>query len=210
MKKTLHFLVWVCVGEGISVKASSFSSWPLLATAGKLKRSGERQRISSNKVLGVPTNQYLQRKELRMLYERCLGWFDSTPEKLTKPYLQEYLGHLVVLLLISIPAPRVQVFQSLVLNQTLIWNGEQYTLRFDGENPPLKSKKPLLHVLPPHLTKPLNDWITHCRPLLVASSQNQIVFPNSKGAGKRYDWAKLTSQITLRYVEKSVPPSRFR
>ena len=212
MIKALNFIVFASREQGVRRKASSLPTWNLLGNAAKIQKASERRRVRSKSIVGPSAAGHLTQKELSLLYFRCQEWLqEQQGRRLTKKMVQEYLAHLVVLILVSIPTPRIQVLRELDLNSTLVWDGESYTLTFNGENPDLKSKKPLVHVLPQHLNKPLIFWIEHCRPLLVSSdAEHALVFPNSAGTGRRRDWSPLTSLVTLKYLQKTICPQRFR
>jgi len=156
----------------------------------------------------------LDRKDLSCLLYSCLNWFDDTKnERITRQYINNYLAHLVTAILLSIPTPRIQVLKNLELTRTMEWDEKLkcYSFIFDGIDPPLKSKKPLYLVLPKTLTNPMKKWIDILRPELIGKSRNfYTVFPNSRGNGIRNEWSSLTKQITQKYLQKSIPPSKFR
>lgn len=206
LTKALHFLAFFSVSRGIPVQASSLPTWDFLTNSGKLQRGREHRRVNAQKILGPAANRCMTRQELSLLYSKCLSWVDQTPKQLSKAYAQDYLAHLVVLILLSIPTPRTQILRNLTLNETLLADGGEYVLSFDGET--LKSKRPLVHVLPGHLTKPLNFWLQRCKPL-VCKLETSTVFPRGNG-NKRNDWRQLTRQITMQYLQKPIAPSKFR
>jgi hypothetical protein len=203
--KVLHFLAFFGVTKGFPVQASSFPTFEFLSNCAKLQNSRERRRVQAQKILGPTANRCLTRQELSVLYHKCLTWFNQ-PQRLSKAYAQDYLAHLVVLILVSIPPPRTQVLRNLQLNHTLLYDGKEYMLSFEGET--LKSKMPLLQVLPDPLTKPLTFWLQHCKTLL-CKTETPVVFPKSNGTPRK-DWRQLTHQITMRYLQKPVTPSKFR
>jgi hypothetical protein len=211
MTKALNYIVSLSREQGIIIKGSSLPTWELLANAGKIKNCSERRRVRSRTIVGPTAAGRLTQKELALLYFRCQERLQELQKRsMTKKLLQDYLAHFVVLLMVSIPTPRIQVLRNLDLGTTLLMEGENYLFSFDGENPPLKSKKPLVQVMPQHITKPLDFWITQCRPLLVGEAKHNIVFPNAAGTGRRRDWSPLTRTVTLRYLQKAISPGRFR
>ena len=206
LTKVLHFLAFFSVANSVPLQASSFSTWNFLTTAAKHKRCGERQRLRAEKIIGPAPHRVMTREELARLFNKCLTWIRQEPQSVTKDFVKDYLAHLIVLILVSIPPPRTQVLSELRVNETLLYDGEHYMLSFYGEA--LKSRMPLVQVLPDHLTKPLRIWLEQYKPMLV-KVESAIVFP-AKSGGQRKDWSQLTKRITMQYLEKAIPASKFR
>lgn len=205
LTKVLHFLAFFSVNKGFPVQVSSFRTTEFLTNAAKSQNSKERRRHHAEKILGPSASRCLTREELAILFCKCLQWV-SQPPRLSRESVNDFLAHLIVLILVSIPTPRTQVLRELVLNQTLLYDGREYSLSFAGET--LKSKMPLVQVLPTQLTNPLTFWLGECKPVL-CKKETAVVFPRPDGT-KRNDWRKLTQQITMIYLQKPVPPSKFR
>lgn len=216
MIRCLHFLSLFCHNNGVQMKASSMATWDLLKNAARNARNLENIRIAAKRFHGPEQENTLTQNDLKILYQKTFAWMKAKnvpwvkSKKIGPAQIRHYLAHLITAILVSTPPPRVQIFKKLEVNKTLKWDGEKYSFAFDGLNPVLKSKKPLLLILPSELTEPMANWMTFYRPLIVGESNITLVFPNATGSGPRKDWSALTNYVTNRYLAKSIAPSKFR
>lgn len=212
--KVLNFIAFYCTKKQMPISATSFATWNLLLSASRMFKVSEKSRVFSRQVTGFASRKNLEKGEMIKLLPICLKWLQerirsllsSQDQTITKKSRKEYLAHFITAFLISVPTPRVQILAKLEENKTFFFDGSVYYFLFDGLNPPLKSKKPLFLTVPDHLTEALKIWMSHFRPLCSPS----LIFPSASGKKPRRDWSSLTGSITLRYLNKRVPPGKFR
>lgn len=210
--KALNFVADFCMLNHFPLSVTHLKTWTLVRNVAQMSKMSEKQRVVSKKLSGSSPKQMLSKEEMTTLLKICQTWLEekaSPPPKISGTLRRDYLAHFIVALFLSVPPPRVQVLRKLVFNQTFFFDGSLYYFRFDGLNPPLKSKKPLLLFIPEHLTKPLQIWLNCYRPPCESEAKD-IIFPNPRGVGARRDWSTLTNAITKKYLKKSISPRVFR
>lgn len=209
LMKSLNFLIDFCGLNKVQVSLTSFPSWNLVLNACKTYKISEKRRVFSRRAVGPAPTNTLSQSDLCLLFKHCSSFLEAhkeVPEKISHKKRKEFVAHLVTALFVSVPPPRIQVLENLVVNSTFLFDESVYYFLFDGLNPPLKSRKPLLLVVPDHLTLYFKLWLERWRP----SGESQYVFPNKLGTGPRRDWRELTMMVTKKYVNKAISPGKFR
>lgn len=206
--KVLNFVADFAASQSFSVPVSKLSTWHLVRNASRMWKVSETQRVISNKLAGPIAGTMLTVAEMSVLLKCCQTWLQDhghAPKKVTSEVRKEYAGHLISALFVSVPPPRVQVLQKLKMDKTFFFDGSVYYFRFDGIDPPLKSRKPLVLVVPDHLTGPFQVWLEYYRP-----QSSNLIFPSNSGKGPRRNWSSVIQMITQRYLKKSFTPRMFR
>lgn len=193
-----------------------FPSYNFVIQTKKREDGAERKRRTLQS-LAPPKHALLSASELRTLGQKCTLALENLTE-ISKKSLKndepvrnkrEYLAHLVVLTLVTIPPPRAQIFTMLEIGKTFLFNAGIHAFSFNSIDPPLKSAKPLHLELPQKLASFYQIWIEIFRPSY-AHPECSLLFPNQTGRGPIKKWCPLTTSITNRYLNKSVPISKFR
>ncbi len=142
-----------------------------------------------------------------------MKWLDDAidaSEPVQRAWIRPYMSHLIVLTLLSVPPPRAQCFMLMTMDN-LKWREElkSYEIIFDGHNPPLKNEKPIYLIVPPNVSFYYKMWLDIFRGYY-ANDECPYVFPNWKGTDKLRKITPLVQPLTLKYVGKCVPCSKFR
>jgi hypothetical protein len=126
--------------------------WPILARICRENDKSEMKRKRA-KAMQPPSFNMLSADEVGILRNACTSWLSSVAVSKSRRLIRMFLGHLVVLTLVSVPPPRAQIFSKLEIGKTLVWDKKEktYSVSFDGIDPPLKTSKPLYLLLPPHI-----------------------------------------------------------
>jgi hypothetical protein len=159
--KSLNFIADFCITNQLPVSATALPTWPLVTNACRGYKSNEKRHVIAKRVIGPPAAKTLTRADLTILLKECETYLkeQQIPARITKKQRKQYLGHLITALFVSVPPPRVQVLQKLVINKTFFFDDSVYYFLFDGLDPPLKSKKPLVLIVPQHLTAAIRVWL---------------------------------------------------
>lgn len=132
----------------------SLKSWTLLQTARKDAHIKESRRRAAKAL--APPEQALNSDEIATLRHACLRWLEaSITQTATYAMSRMYLAHLIGVTLLMIPTPRSQILSLLEVGRTFLWDAETqiYLLSFNGVDPPLKNRMPLLLTVPMLLTR---------------------------------------------------------
>jgi hypothetical protein len=191
---------------------SDIPSWTLVD---EIRNKADRQEMRRRKsrVLQAPRFHLLDEKEYSTLENACVKWLDDAidaSEPVQRAWIRPYMSHLIVLTLLSVPPPRAQCFMLMKMDN-LKWREElkSYEIIFDGHNPPLKNEKPIYLIVPPNVSFYYKMWLDIFRGYY-ANDECPYVFPNWKGTDKLRKITPLVQPLTLKYLGKCVPCSKFR
>lgn len=179
----------------------------------KTKKATEKQeqRRKVGLEMAPPTFPLLVAEQYKVLKTEGLGYLETEsrmPDAKKKSQSRCFIGHIIVVTLVTTASPRTQFFKS-VERRHLQWISEleTYEIRMDGHNPPLKNGKPIVLVLPKEVGKFWKIWLEDFRPRLFPKGEQ--VFVNTKGK-KLTKISDLVKPITLKYLKIEVPASKFR
>ena len=193
-----------------------FPSYNFVIQTKKREDGAERKRRTLQS-LAPPKYALVSASELRILELKCTEALENLTEIAKKSLKndepvsskREFLAHLVVLTLVTIPPPRAQIFSMLEIGKTFLLEAGTYAFSFNSIDPPLKSAKPIHLELPRKLAGFYQTWVDIFRPSY-ANPECRLLFPNQTGRGPIKKWCPFTTSITNRYLNKSVPISKFR
>jgi hypothetical protein len=212
LQKSLNFVADFCFHAQFNISVADLPPWNLLKVAARTYKISENQRNFSRKLIGPVANKTLTQIEMATLLKRCVHWLKEkgTPTAPVNKRLRKmFLAHWITAFFVSVPPPRVQVLQKLVVNETFFYDDSVFFFKFNGLDPLLKSKKPLFMIVPEHLTESLTIWLQYYRPPIKTNCKD-FVFPNNSGTAPRRDWSALTKAITLTFINKAIVPRNFR
>jgi hypothetical protein len=213
LQKSLNFIADFCFHTQFSISVADLPPWDLLKVAARTYKSSELQRNFSKKFIGPIASKTLTQVEMATLLKMCLHWLQEKGGNPTVPVTnrlrKSFLAHWITAFFVSVPPPRVQVLQKLIIDETFFYDDSVFYFKFDGHNPLLKARKPLFLIVPEHLTESLKIWIKFYRPPIKADCK-KFVFPNNSGTTARRDWSALTKSITLAFIKKAIAPRNFR